>query len=200
MSMIDKSFHLCISSFLIFAELLGLLEVEEHPCRMAGPLRRAAVILSGCGFRDGSEIFESVFLLTHLNREGAETHVFAPDAPQAAVINHLTGDVMDSPRNQLLEAARIARGQIQPLSNLKPDEFDAVLLPGGFGAATNLSNFASNGSDMEVSQPLKNLLLEFKQQGKPLGFCCIAPVIAAKLFPKWYGILILQYKGSSDSR
>ena len=41
-------------------------------------------------------------------------------------------------RNVLVESARIARGNISPLSTLSATSYDAVVFPGGFGAAKNL--------------------------------------------------------------
>src|SRR5262245_31894025 len=111
--------------------------------------KTAAVVLSGCGFKDGAEIHEAVCCLIHLSRLGVAYRCFAPDAPQADVVNHATGKSMagGQTRNMLVESARIARGDIAPLSALDPAEFGAVVFPGGFGAARNLCTFAAKGAD-----------------------------------------------------
>lgn len=145
-------------------------------------MKRVAVILSGCGVYDGAEIREAVFTLLALDRVEAKVQCFAPDIEQAHVVNHLTGEPMKPGRNVLQESARIARGDIKPLAEIELSEFDAVLLPGGFGAAKNLCNFAYEGADMEVIPELASLLKSAHEAGKVLGFACIAPAIAAKVF------------------
>ncbi|MBX3385949.1 MAG: isoprenoid biosynthesis glyoxalase ElbB [Phycisphaeraceae bacterium] len=145
--------------------------------------RRIAVILSGCGVYDGSEIHEAVAVLYHLSVYGATAKCFAPDKPQMHVVNHLTGKpASDESRNVLVESARIARGDIQPLSELRAEDFDAVVLPGGFGAAKNLCDFATKGSDMHVDPQIEGVLRAFHAARKPIGACCIAPVIPARVF------------------
>lgn len=151
-------------------------------------MTKAAVVLSGCGVYDGSEIHEAVSVLVHLSRLGAETSCFAPDGEQAHVINHLTGKPeAGQHRNMLVESARIARGHIRPLKELKAGDFDAVFFPGGFGAAKNLCTFATSGPDCEVNRQVERVLKDFHAAGKPIGMCCIAPVIAAKVFGKSAG-------------
>lgn len=145
-------------------------------------MTHVAVVLSGCGHLDGSEVHESVLCLLALAQAGCTYHCFAPDQEQADVINHLTREPMAEKRNALVEAARIARGDISPLSELDPDKFDAILLPGGFGAAKNLSDFATAGTDCSVNQDLKRALLSFRSTSKPIGACCIAPAVVAKSF------------------
>lgn len=108
-------------------------------------MKKVGVVLSGCGVFDGAEIHESVLTLLALDRAGAQVHFFAPDKPQMHVINHLTGDESHESRNVLVESARIARGDIKPLSQANADELDALIVPGGFGAAKNLSTFAVQG-------------------------------------------------------
>lgn len=144
-------------------------------------MKKIGVILSGCGVYDGAEIHESVLTLLAIARQGAQAICFAPDKPQADVINHLTGDSMAESRNVLIESARIARGQIAPLSTADIDELDAVIVPGGFGAAKNLSNFASAGSECTVDGDLKRLIQACHGAGKPLGFMCIAPALLPAL-------------------
>ncbi|MDR0805546.1 MAG: isoprenoid biosynthesis glyoxalase ElbB [Enterobacteriaceae bacterium] len=144
-------------------------------------MKRVAVVLSGCGFLDGAEIHESVLTLLALDRAGAEVTCFAPDQPQAHVVNHFTGQPTTESRNVLTESARIARGKIQPLSQADAALFDALIVPGGFGAAKNLSNFAFVGKACEVNQDLTHLVQAMHQAGKPMGFICIAPVLIPKM-------------------
>lgn len=144
---------------------------------------RVAVVLSGCGVYDGSEIHEAVSVLIHLSRHGAEVACFAPDIERPAV-NHLTHKPEAHPRNVLVESARIARGKIAPLSELKVDQFDAVVFPGGFGAAKNLCDFATSGAECSVNPEVERVVKEFHAAGKPVGMCCIAPVIAARVLGK----------------
>lgn len=145
-------------------------------------MKKVGVVLSGSGVYDGSEIHEAVITLLAIAREGAEAVCFAPDKSQTDVINHLTGEPMGESRNVLIEAARIARGSIQPIAQASINDLDALIVPGGFGAAKNLSSFASLGSECTVDPGLKRLVLEMHQAGKPLGFICIAPAMLPKIF------------------
>ncbi|QOV68327.1 isoprenoid biosynthesis glyoxalase ElbB [Citrobacter sp. BDA59-3] len=145
-------------------------------------MKKIGVVLSGSGVYDGSEIHEAVITLLAIAREGAEAVCFAPDKRQTDVINHLTGEPMGESRNVLIEAARIARGAILPLAQASINDLDALIVPGGFGAAKNLSSFASLGSESVVDPDLKRLALEMHQAGKPLGFMCIAPAMLPKIF------------------
>jgi enhancing lycopene biosynthesis protein 2 len=142
---------------------------------------RVAVVLSGCGVYDGSEIQEAAFTLLALDQAGAEYQCCAPDKPQAEVINHVTGQRASESRNVLEEAARIARGKIVPLSDIKAAEFDAVMLPGGFGAAKNLCDYAVAGSGATVDAEVARVLREFHSAGKPIAAVCIAPVVVASV-------------------
>lgn len=147
--------------------------------------KNVAVVLSGCGVYDGSEVHEASAVLVHLSRGGANTHIFAPDKEQMHVINHLTGQPEDNQkRNVLVESARIARGQVKALDLLHEKGFHAVIFPGGFGAAKNLSTFAVDGADMSVDQQTERVLKEFLAARKPIGMCCISPVLAGKVFGK----------------
>lgn len=146
-------------------------------------MKKVAVILSGCGVFDGAEIHESVLVLLALDRANAQVICAAPDIPQREVVNHLTRQPVKSEmRNVLVESARIARGAIVPLSQLRVAEVDAIILPGGFGAAKNLCDFALQGPQFSVQPEVAKVLQEAHRAGKPLGFVCIAPAIAAKLF------------------
>lgn len=144
--------------------------------------KNVAVILSGCGVFDGAEIHESVCTLLALDKAGVNYSCFAPDIAHHHVINHITGEEMDESRNVLIESARIARGAINALSEFDAAEFDAVMLPGGFGAAKNLSSFAFEGAEATVNPDLVSALKSTKEVGKPIGALCIAPAILAKLF------------------
>ncbi len=142
---------------------------------------KVAVVLCGSGRADGSEIHESVSCLIHLARLGASYSCFAPDAPQREVVDHLTGQPAAETRNQLVEAARIARGDIKPLASLDPAAFDAVVFPGGFGAAKNLCTFAADGANCSVIPDVERIVRAFHESKKPIAMCCIAPVIGAKV-------------------
>lgn len=141
-----------------------------------------AVILSGCGVYDGAEINEAVLSLLAIEENGARYQCFAPDIEQHHVINHLTGEEMGPARNVLVEAARIARGHIKPVSQLQAADYDAVLVPGGFGAAKNLSDFAFKGADCRLEVHTERALRAFADAGKPMGFVCIAPAMIPRLF------------------
>lgn len=145
-------------------------------------MKKVGIVLSGCGVNDGSEIHEAVLSLLAIARNGAEAVCFAPDKSQSDVVNHLTGESMAESRNVLIEAARIARGAIQPLALASADTLDALIVPGGFGAAKNLSDFASQGAECTVDPDLKRLAQAMHAAGKPLGFICIAPAMLPKIF------------------
>jgi enhancing lycopene biosynthesis protein 2 len=143
---------------------------------------RIGVLLSGCGVMDGSEIHEAVSILVALDKRGATIICMAPNIPQSDVMNHLAKKPDAHPRNVLDESARIARGKIRDLASVKADELDGLALPGGFGAAKNLCDFASKGAQAKVSEQVKRLLVDLHKARKPIGLACIAPVIAAKVF------------------
>jgi len=145
--------------------------------------KRVAVVLSGCGVYDGSEIYESVLTLLRLDQTGAEVQCFAPDMTQLHVINHATGEVAEGEnRNVLVEAARLARGEIRDLAEADAADFDAVILPGGFGAAKNLSDFALKGKDLTVVPQLVDFIRAMREADKPVGLMCIAPAMTGVLF------------------
>lgn len=145
-------------------------------------MKKIGVVLSGCGVYDGSEIHEAVITLLAIARSGAQAVCFAPDVGQSDVINHLSGEAVAEQRNALQESARIARGDIQPLNQARADALDALIVPGGFGAAKNLCTFATEGSECRVNEELKALALALHEAGKPLGFMCIAPAMLPKIF------------------
>ncbi|MDX1504691.1 MAG: isoprenoid biosynthesis glyoxalase ElbB [Spongiibacter sp.] len=146
-------------------------------------MTKVAVILCGNGVYDGSEIYESVISFMALEEANINYQCFAPNIEQMHVINHLTGEVAEGEsRNVLVEAARLARGNIKDLKDAKVDDYDALLVPGGFGAAKNLSNFAVKGADMQVLPEFLQFAQAMHQAGKPIGLICIAPTMAAKIF------------------
>ncbi len=147
-------------------------------------MAKVAVVLAGSGVKDGSEIHEATLALLHLDDLGATYQCFAPDKPQFHVVDHLKGEEMAGERNVLVEAARIARGDVKPLSDLKAADYDAIVFPGGFGAAKNLCNYAFKGADCSVDADVERAILEFDAAGKVKTFICIAPVIAANVFGK----------------
>ena len=144
--------------------------------------KKIAVILSGCGVYDGAEIHESVITLLRLDQRGAQVQCFAPNIAQLHVINHLTGEEMPESRNVLVESARIARGNIKDIREADVEEFDALIVPGGFGAAKNLSNFAIEGAGCTVQPEVLALAEAFAEAGKPVGLICISPALAAKIY------------------
>lgn len=143
---------------------------------------KVAVVLSGCGVYDGSEIYEAVLTLLRLQQRGAQVSVFAPDVEQMHVVNHLSGDIAEGEcRNVLVEAARIVRGDIAALGDASADNFDGLIVPGGFGAAKNLSDFAVAGAGLSVNAELLHLAQKFRDANKPIGLMCIAPAMSAAI-------------------
>ena len=145
-------------------------------------MTNVAVVLSGCGVFDGAEIHESVLTLLHLAKAGVNVQCFAPDIMQMHTINHLTGEEMEPNRNVLTEAARIARGDIKAITELNVADFDALILPGGFGAAKNLSDFAVKGGDAKVNDDVLNVCRAFAENNKPAGYICIAPAMVPLVY------------------
>jgi enhancing lycopene biosynthesis protein 2 len=144
-------------------------------------MARVGVVLSGCGVFDGAEIHEATLTLFYLDRAGAEIICMAPNVDQMDVVNHIKGETMGEKRNVLVEASRIARGVIKDIQDVKASDLDALIFPGGFGAAKNLCNFAVKGPDCTVYAGVEKLIKEMHAAKKPIGFICIAPVIAAKV-------------------
>jgi len=140
-----------------------------------------AVILAGCGHRDGSEIHEATLTLWAIHKQGADYQCYAPDMNQHHVLNHITGEVMEEERNVFVESARISRGRLKKLHEFNPANHEALILPGGLGAAKNLSTFSEDGADCQVIEPLKTAILAMARQHKPIGALCIAPVVLARL-------------------
>lgn len=144
-------------------------------------MKKIGVLLSGCGVYDGAEIHEAVITMLALDRSGAQTICMAPDIEQYHVMNHLTGEATDEKRNVLVEAARIARGNIKNIKKVLGRDLDGLILPGGVGAVKNLSNFAIKGKDADVHPEVARLVREMTAAGKPVGAICIAPAVLAKI-------------------
>jgi len=159
---------------------------------------KIAIILSGNGVYDGAEIHESTLTMLAIMQQGGTYEIFAPDIDQHHVINHITGEEMNEKRNVLTEAARIARGNIKALNELNISDFDAVMLPGGFGVAKNLSNFAFEGENSEVLPELENIIKDAVSKGKPIGALCISPAIIARIL-KGVKVTIGQDQGTADA-
>lgn len=140
-----------------------------------------AVVLSGCGVNDGAEIHEAVLTMLAIDRVGGAYQCFAPDIPQFDVVNHVTGEQAAESRNVLVESARIARGRIRPLAVFDARQFDALIFPGGFGAAKNLCSFAVDGPDCSVNGDVERAVKAMSAAGKPIGALCIAPAILARV-------------------
>tara|TARA_B100002049_G_C16039854_1_gene358411 strand:- start:121 stop:771 length:651 start_codon:yes stop_codon:yes gene_type:complete len=145
-------------------------------------MKKVAVILAGCGVYDGAEINEAVLTLLHIAKAGASYQCFAPDIDQLHTINHLTGEEMAPNRNVLVEAARIARGDIKAITELKVNEFDALIVPGGFGAAKNLSDFAVKGPAAQVQNDVLKACTDFVKANKAAAYMCIAPAMLPLIY------------------
>ena len=148
-------------------------------------MKKIGVVLSGCGVYDGSEIQEAVIILLAIDRHGCKAVCMAPDV-DLSVINHLTGMETGEKRNVLVESARIARGDIRDIKDVKATELDAIIFPGGFGAAKNLCDFAMKGSAASVNPDAARLLKEMAAAGKPIGAVCIAPAFIAAVLGRDY--------------
>ena len=144
-------------------------------------MKKIAVILGGCGTKDGSEINETVTLLLALDQHGVKYQCFAPDRNQYQVINHVTGDVVNEERNMMVEAARIVRGEILPLTEFKADDFDGLAIPGGAGIANNLFTYFIDGMNMTVLPEVRDAIVSVNKQNKPIAAMCIAPVLLANV-------------------
>jgi enhancing lycopene biosynthesis protein 2 len=148
-------------------------------------MKKVAVILSGCGVYDGSEVHETVLTLLAIEQNGASYHCFAPNIAQHHVINHLTGEISENEtRNVLIESARINRGDVEDLCELREQDFDALIVPGGFGAAKNLCNFALDAENYQVHEQVLAACQAFAKANKPAGYMCIAPTMLPLIYPK----------------
>ena len=144
--------------------------------------KTVGVVLAGCGYLDGAEIHEATLTLLALDRAGVNIRCMAPDVDQMHVVDHAAGDPVDgATRSVRTESARIARGPVENMADISADELDALVFPGGFGAAKNLCSFAVDGPDCTVHPDVKRLIEDTFKAEKPLGFICIAPAIGAKV-------------------
>jgi len=160
-------------------------ETQVHFKRLMASQNKStvAVVLAGSGVYDGSEVHEASAVLVNLSRNNVEYKMYAPDVNQMHVVNHTTGEEMKETRNVFVESARIARGEIEKLDQLDASKFSAVIFPGGFGAAKNLSDFAVKNAECTVIEGVEKVINDFHTAKKPIGLCCIAPVLAAKTIP-----------------
>ena len=162
-----------------------VLYIFAYRINMSDTMKKFAVILAGCGRKDGSEINEAITLLLSIEQHHCEYQCFAPDRPQIEVIDHLTDKkVANAKRNILTEAARLARSNVRPIEEFKAEDYDALLFSGGYGVAKNLCDYAYKGADMEVQPDVARAILEMHAAKKPIGGMCIAPVMFAKLIPE----------------
>ncbi len=144
-------------------------------------MSKIGIVLSGCGVNDGSEIHEAVITMLELDKAGADMLLMAPNIDQLHVINHATGEEMDDSRNVLVESARISRGDIEDIAVVTSENIDALIFPGGFGVAKNLSDYAMAGVECSVNPDVLRLSREVHNEGKPIGAICIAPAIMATI-------------------
>ena len=160
-------------------------------------MKNFAVILAGCGRKDGSEINEAITLLLSIEQHHCEYQCFAPNRPQTEVIDHLTDEKVAEERNILTEAARLARSQVKPIEEYKAADYDGLLFSGGYGVAKNLCDYAYKGAEMEVKPDVARAIVETREANKPIGGMCIAPVMFAKLLP---GVCVtLGNEGTPDA-
>ena len=144
-------------------------------------MKKIAIILNGCGSNDGSEIHESVSVMYAIDKQGAEYQIFAPDKPQYQVVNHLSRETMPEQRNCMVESARIARGNVKELKELKAADYDALIFPGGAGSARNIFTYLIDGERFQVDKQIEALIRDFHRAGKPIGAMCIAPLMIARV-------------------
>jgi enhancing lycopene biosynthesis protein 2 len=152
--------------------------------------KRVGVVLSGCGPGDGSEVREAVLTMLSIERGGAEALCMAPDRPMPFVRDHLTGNTERTPRSVMAEAARIARGQIRAMASVNLDDVDALVFPGGEGVVTVLSNYADKGAVCDVDPDVVRLMKAHLSSRRPLGFVCLAPILAARVLGPIAGVRI----------
>jgi len=200
----DKRLFLSLTIFLILPMFIfcSIQQQKQGGEKMAEyPNVKVGVVLSGCGVYDGAEIHEATITLLALDKAKAQIICMAPDIPQAHVINHLNGEVAENEsRNVLTESARIARGEIKNMKDVSADDLDALIFPGGFGAAKNLSDFAFKGKDCEVNPEVAQLIKEMHAAKKPIGFICIAPAVAAKVLGEYHPQLTIgNDKGTAEA-
>lgn len=160
--------------------------------------KKFAVVLSGCGVFDGAEIHEATLTLLAILKNGGTYQCFAPDIYQHHVINHLTGEEINERRNVLVESARIARGNIKPLNEFLAKDFDAIIFPGGFGAAKNLSSIAFDGASAKINSDVERAVQEMHKLGKPIGALCISPAVIAAIIRNKVEVTIGNEKETAE--
>lgn len=168
--------------------LVGFLSCAEERGKAMPqyPDKKVGVVLSGSGVYDGAEIHEAVVTLLAIDKTGAEIIAMAPNIAQLHVVNHLTGEeAKGQTRNVLIESARIARGNIKDMKEVSAEDLDALIFPGGFGAAKNLCDFAIKGKDCSVNPEVERLIKEMYEAKKPIGFVCIAPALGARVLGEY---------------
>lgn len=143
-------------------------------------MKKIGVLLSGCGVYDGAEIHESVFTMLAIQEAGAEYICISVNKPQHHVVNHLTGEEMKESRNMMIEAARIARGNVKDITEVDPADIDALVIPGGFGSAKNFTSWAFEGPEGMVLPEVKLLVVNMINIGKPVCALCVSPVVVSK--------------------
>jgi len=143
-------------------------------------MKQIGVLLSGCGVYDGAEIQESILALLAIKEQGADYVCISVDKPQHHVINHFTGEEMSESRNMMVEAARIARGDVKNILDIDPSDIDALVIPGGFGSAKNFTNWAFNGPDGDILPEVKLLIVNMINVGKPICALCVSPIVVSK--------------------
>lgn len=159
---------------------------------MAPPTRRVALILSGCGVHDGTEIQEAVLALVALDRAGAKVLCAAPNVAQPHVVNHFTGEIAAAEsRNTLVESARIARGSVVDLASMNIRDIDAAVFPGGFGVTKTLSDYATRGRDAKVQPDVARLITAMHGARKPMALLCTAPILAARVLSGSHPLLTI---------
>jgi len=169
------------AGFFVFCIFTATDTIYYSSSQLIQLMKKFAVVLAGCGHVDGAEIQEATMTLLAIRKLGAEYEIFAPDVQQHHVVNHLTREPVKETRNVLVEAARIARGKIRALQHFRAADFDALIFPGGNGAAKNLCDFAVRGADCTVNKDVERAIRSMADAGKPIGALCIAPVIVARV-------------------
>src|SRR5690554_299412 len=144
-------------------------------------MAKVGILLAGCGVYDGSEIHETVISMLALDRAGLQVQCLAPSMKQMHVMDHLRGEEQEQERNVLVESARIARGEVLSLADAKVADFDALVIPGGFGVAKNLCDFATKGAECSVNPQVESFVLGMVEAGKPIAALCIAPALVARI-------------------
>lgn len=127
---------------------------------------------------------ETVSMLFALHELEFTVQAFAPNRMQMHAVNHSKGEPHEQNRNILEEASRIVRGNILPIEDLNPDNFDALFIPGGFGIAKNFSDYVSKAQDFKVEEDVFKAIRSFFSNKKFVAASCIAPLIVAKVIPE----------------